>query len=92
MNTLDATSSSQLTVALVVGAYAGSIHPATSHLMMRRFIPWATGHRDTRALSRLQLAATLEPIIPVTPVISTRSGGGSSTTLVLAAREHASII
>lgn len=55
MNTVDAATSSQLTVALVVGAYAGSIHPATSHLMTRRFIPWALGHRDTRALSRLQL-------------------------------------
>ena len=44
-----------LTVALVVAAYAGSVHPLTSHLMTRRFIPWALGHRDTRALSRLQL-------------------------------------
>ena len=44
-----------LTVALVVAAYAGSVHPLTSHLMTRRFIPWALGHCDTRALSRLQL-------------------------------------
>ena len=46
---------SNLTVALVVAAYAGSVHPQTSHIMTRRFIPWVLGHRDAPALSRLQL-------------------------------------
>jgi hypothetical protein len=31
------------------------VHPLTSRLTTRRFIPWALGHRDTVALSRLQL-------------------------------------
>lgn len=47
------------------------MHPLTSHLTTRRFIPWALGHRDTMALSRLQLFLYVHCDI-----------GGSNTSLV----------